>query len=60
MMRADRALRWRVIRRPLRLCSEKGWQIGRRCIISPRGTVFETRFERGAIYARKRWDVSLN
>jgi hypothetical protein len=50
--------RWRVVRRPLRM-GLRGWRYGRCCLISPRGTVFETRLLPGGVMARKRMDFEL-
>lgn len=54
---------WRPVRHPLQLVTRKGWQFGRRSLISPRGTVFETHWAQGimtALYARRRLDFQLN
>jgi hypothetical protein len=51
-------MNWRALKHPLRL-GLRGWRYGRRCIISPRGTVFETRHTRAGTLARKRWDLEL-
>ena len=52
---------WRLVPHPMRLCIFKGWQWGRRCLISPRGTVFEIRTTAGiGVLARQRRDFQLN
>lgn len=50
---------WRWVRRPLRI-SLRGWALGFRSLISPRGTVFETRATRYGLVARKRRDFQLD
>jgi hypothetical protein len=37
----------------------RGWQQGRACVISPRGTVFVTRRTGTGLVARRRWDLEL-
>jgi hypothetical protein len=44
--------RWRPVRHPLRLVTQRGWRWGRDprasvCLVSPRGTVYEVRQNRG-------------
>lgn len=51
---------WKPVRRPLALVCRKGWQWGRRALISPRGTVFVVHFTSNGIVARKRTDFVLN
>lgn len=53
---------WREVRHPLGIYL-RGWKLGRRSIISPRGTVFETRFLNGKgnrMIARKQLDFHLS
>lgn len=51
---------WRLVQHPLRLCVFKGWARGRCCLISPRGTVFETRLlPNGLLMARRRREFQL-
>lgn len=54
----ERTQQWRPVRRPLRL-GLRGWRLGRRCVISPRGTVFETRLTRAGLFARRRLEFQL-
>lgn len=56
--RESRAREWRAVRHPLRMCL-RGWTPGRRSLISPRGTVFETRHTAGGVLARARRDFQL-
>ena len=49
---------WRAVRHPLQI-GLRGWRYGRRCLISPRGTVFETVHRPGMMLARKRRDFDL-
>lgn len=55
----SRSQLWRPVRQPLRMCVRKGWSWGRRCLISPRGTVFEVRAGAAGLVARRRWDFQL-
>jgi hypothetical protein len=53
-----RVQQWRLVRHPLRI-SEHGWQWGRRSLVSPRGTIFEMRWQHRAWWGRKRLDFQL-
>lgn len=55
----ERSQHWRPVKQPLSLCTRKGWAWGRRCLISPRGTVFEIRRGLGGLLARRRRDFQL-
>lgn len=59
MTMLDRSHTWKPLRHPLNLAVRKGWVWGRRCVISPRGTVFETRHSPVGVLARKRADFQL-
>lgn len=50
---------WRFVKHPALICVLKGWRWGWRCLISPRGTVFETRRTRRGLIARPYRDFQL-
>lgn len=54
-----RATQWRAVLHPLKLTVSKGWRWGRGCLISRRGTVFETRVTHMGVLARQRREFQL-
>lgn len=54
-----RVERWKSVRRPASVVLRKGWSWGQRCLISPRGTVFEVKRWPFGLLARKRSEFQL-
>lgn len=52
---------WKAVKRPWTMTVKKGWRWTRAalCLVSPRGTVFETRLTRAGLFARKRREFQL-
>lgn len=44
---------WRPLRHPGRMVVSRRWRWGKHCLISPRGTVFETRVTHMGLLARR-------
>ncbi len=55
-----RSQRWRPVRHPLQITVRKGWTQRRGCLVSPRGTVFATRFTAHGLVAQPYREFRLN